>query len=231
MSYNTRAIQLFQHQDVDDNKQLLIIGYEETLAKNLPKGSIFIDSSIQTIKYASSKFPDKSFMTKDLSTFSLQQKFHSILSLNKLHLVSNLKETFSSIEKHLLGDAYLYFPLSCDKRINSFLKEKTENNNLFKESKFNQKNRSDIEDAILQTPFDDIHIEEKTEYLSFYSITSLEEYLKKQLPLLCSLSNDELDNYAKDLSAFLYKNQDNDQVFTLSSPWILLSLSNQGYKK
>ena len=197
MNYSNQAIQLFQHKDVNENKQLLIIGYEEALAKNLPKGSVFIDSSIPTMKYASSKFPDKSFLVKDLTTFSLQKKFHSILSLNRLHLVSNLKETFSSIEKHLLEDAYLYFPLSCNKAIQTFLKEKTENSNPFNESRFIQRNRSNVEDAILQIPFDTIHIEEKTEYLSFYSINSLEKYLSEQLPFLYSLKDKELEHYAK----------------------------------
>jgi hypothetical protein len=226
MGYDKQTLQLFNSESINEERSLLVLGFEESLTKTLPKNSVIIEPNIATTKYACSKFQDKSFFTKDLTAFSLQKKFHNILSLNKLQFSKNLAETFLAIEKHLLEDAYIYFPLSCNKKIKDFLTEKTDDEEPFKDAPFKWRTRTNIEDAVMQAPFESIHIEEKTEHIDFYSIDALEKHLEKELPLLYPSIGDNLKDYTKELALHLYGTQNKDEVFSLSTPWILLSLSN-----
>lgn len=218
------TLKVFEDKELNEKDQILVIGYNETLIPVLPEGTVTIDSSISKIQHGSSQFIQHNFFAKDLTSFNLNKKFQKILSLNTLHLTDNLKSVLLCVQKHLIGEAIIYFPLSPNILIEEYLSQ----NDLIKEKEtkiFQKRTREDVENQVLEVPFNSILIEEKKENITFYSKEDLSKYLSLELPKLITLKDDELRMYSKELTDLLY--QDSDKVLTLSTPWILLTLSNE----
>jgi hypothetical protein len=225
MNDKNLSIEIFQHKDFNEKDNILVIGYNTSLLRSLPKGTVTIDSSISKIRNAHSHHHDKTFQTQDLAAFTLEKTFTNIYSMGTLGLEKDLTNILIHIHKHLLEDALLYFPLSSSPLIDTFLEEEkwkvsTEN------TPFQKRSRSDIEEAVLAAPFESILIEEKTENLSFYSKESLRTYLLQQLSVLTNLQGEQKVLCAEELTEKFYAGQNPDQVLTLKTPWILLTLSN-----
>lgn len=216
---------IFKQKSVNECKTTLVIGYNEGLIPTCQKGAVVIDPSLSKTHLGHNTLAETTFLTKDLSTFSLDKKFQSIVSFNTLHLHKDLHLIFRQIQKHLLEEATLYFPLAPDPRISTFLESKGYSC-YTNEPLFQIRSRADVEDAALFTPFITTMIEEKTEHLPFYSKESLKAYIIEQLNLLTDLSDSKLDKAAKELVENIYMNHDEDLVLTVSTPWILLTLSN-----
>lgn len=225
MEKKDSQLQTFIIKELEKKDQLLVLGLEESLTKTLPAGALIIDPSVSKTKEAAFTYEDKLFATEDLSNFSLNTKFHSILSLNKLHLVKDLSKVFCSIEKHLIDEAHLYFPLSCNKMILAFLKKHLQTPAVL-DGQFNIRSRSDVEEAVMQAPFDSIHIEEKEEHLNFYSEDAVKAYLHKLLPQLVKEEKYLSNELVNTLCNYLYKEKRKDEVLSLPNPWILLTLCN-----
>ncbi len=216
---------IFKEKDWQDRKETLVIGYNEGLIHTLSKSAVVLDPSLSKTHLGHNTLPESTFLTKDLSTFSLDKKFQTIVSLNTLHLHKDLHLILRQIQKHLLEEATLYFPLAPNPKITSFLELK-EWSAYTKEATFQIRSRADVEDAALFAPFITTMIEEKTEHLPFYSKESLKTYLYEQLNLLTDLADSKLDQAVRELAELFYINHDEDQVLTVSTPWILLTLSN-----
>jgi len=216
---------VFKKKSENECKTTLVIGYNEGLILTCQKGAVVIDPSLSKTHLGHNTLGENTFLTKDLPTFSLDIKFQSIVSLNTLHLHEDLHLILRQIQKHLLEEATLYFPLAPDPRITSFLELK-EWSAYTKEATFQIRSRADVEDAALFAPFITTMIEEKTEHLPFYSKQTLKAYLFEQLNLLTDLADSKLDQAVRELAELLYINHDEDQVLTVSTPWILLTLSN-----
>jgi hypothetical protein len=219
-----KEISTFFKNPLDQNDILappiLLIGLDQSLLPTLPKGSYIIDSSFSKIKnIENSNFL---FETKHLPTFTLNKKFLNILSLNCLHLEENLEQILLRIYHHLINEAILYFPLAPNESIEKYLQDM----GLIKQNcsaKFQYRTRTDVEIATLQVPFNSILIEEKNEISTFYSKEQLNLYLLEIIPTISTLEEQTLKQTAKDLTNKLYKEE--DKILTLSSPWILLTLS------
>ena len=216
---------IFIEKSLDKCKEILVIGYNEGLIHTLSKGAVVLDPSLSKTHLGHNTLPENTFLTKDLSTFFLDKKFQTIVSLNTLHLHKDLHLILRQIQKHLLEEATLYFPLAPDPRITTFLELK-EWSSYTKEASFQIRSRADVEDAALFAPFITTMIEEKNEYLPFYSKESLGAYLYEQLDLLTDLTDYKLDKAIKELIELFYMNHDEDQVLTVATPWVLLTLSN-----
>lgn len=216
---------IFKQKSVNECKTTLVIGYNEGLIHTCQKGAVIIDPSLSKTHLGHNTLAETTFLTKDLATFSLDKKFQSIVSFNTLHLQKDLHLILRQIQKHLLEEATLYFPLAPDPRITSFLELK-EWSAYTKEATFQIRSRADVEDAALFAPFITTMIEEKTEHLPFYSKESLKAYLLEQLNLLTDLSDSKLDKAVRELVENFYMNRDEDLVLTVSNPWVLLTFSN-----
>lgn len=225
MKENTLPSKIFVQKQTEEDPSTLVIGYNDTLLANLCPGTLVVESSMSKTKEGYHRFGENTFLTKDLHTFELGKTFRSILSHNTLHLEKDLPEIMVQIHKHLSCDATLYFPLKPAAQILAFTQD--DKWLPFKSDTYIQRDRADVEDAVLSAPFEEILIEEKTEHLDFYSREELESYITKQLTLLTTLQDPALHEAATELTNSLYKDHDPDKVFTLSSPWILLSLSNE----
>ncbi|MCH9620844.1 MAG: hypothetical protein S4CHLAM20_02480 [Chlamydiia bacterium] len=224
MNANNLPSKVFSQKELKEEDPVLVIGYNETLLQNLPPGTCIIDPSLSKTKAGFHNFPNKTFLTKDLKSFSLGKTFPTILSHNTLHLCKDLKEIMIQIQSHLTGEAIIYFPLKPISHIQTFLAD--EKWKPYNKGIYQIRDRVDIEEATLAAPFSNILIEEKIEHFSFFSENELLLYLKKELKTLTSLNNQELEETAKDLSSQIYKIHDKDQILSLPSSWILLTLSN-----
>ena len=227
MMNSNMPTKILENQILTKDSSILVIGYNESLLSSLPDGSTTIDPSISKIKIAPSKHPKGSFQTQNLETFSLNKTFSKILSLNTLHLYPDLKKIFIQIEKHLKEEAILYFPLAPNPLIENFLGEDKWEEALNTPPLFQKRTRADVEDAVLAAPFESVMIEEIEEHQNFYGESSVIHYLQMQLSVLTNLRDMALYSCAKELKEVLYKGQSKDDVLTISSPWILLTLSNE----
>lgn len=221
----TLSTELFQNKDFSEHDKILVIGYNPSLVHCLPKGTVTIDSSISKITSACARHQEKTFQTRDLTNFSLEKKFTNIYSMGTLQFEKDLSSIFIHIHKHLIEEALLYFPLSTSPIIERFLEEERWLPSTEK-IPFQKRNRFDIEEAALSAPFESILIEEKTENISFYSKESLKAYLLEELTFLTTLDGKEKTLCAEELTEYVYKDQNPDQVLTIKTPWILLTLSN-----
>lgn len=222
MNINSFPVKLFESDDNQSEELSLILGCEPSLLKKAPTKAICIDPSISTVKKYGSLHQDKTFLTQDLSTFSLPQKFRYILSLNTLQFEYNLKKVFQSLEKHLLEETYLYFPLSINDKLKQFLKQTDGISFSSRRGKFVLRERQDVEDAILSTNFSSIQLTEQTEDLCFYSQKSLEDFLSPHIQSLLDISEEDAETLSCKCASFLYKEQDPDKVFIYSYPWIMI---------
>jgi len=224
MKENMLPIKLTEQKEITEENPLLVIGYDESVIKTLPKGTHVIDPSMSKTNEGYHKFSDKVFLTKDLSTFSLGRKFANIVSCNTLHLEKNLEGIMNQIHDHLEDEAFIYFPLSPPDPISKYLETEEVKPHLKPDIK--QNTRTDVEEAALSAPFASVLIEEKKENISFFSEDDLASYIKGQLKNYTNYENEELEKKSKELSAQIYKIHDKDKVLSLSSPWIFLTLSN-----
>jgi hypothetical protein len=225
MSQNNLPTKVFLGQELKEDDPILVIGYNESLIQNLPSNACTIDPSISKIQTGYHKFQDKTFLTKDLKTFSLGKTYPTILSHNTLQLCKDLTAIMIQIEKHLSEEATLYFPLRPCPQIETFLQDEKWDGH--KTETFQIRDRTDIEDAVLAAPFNNLLIKEKLEHTSFYSEHELQNYFKQQLSILTDLNEKALDDCSAELSSQIYENHDMDQVLTISTPWILVTLSNE----
>lgn len=225
MANNYLPSTIFENKEFKEEQNFLVIGCNDSLVSSLPPGTITIDSSISKVKNAASRHVDKTFLTQDLTTFDLGKTFTNIFSVGTMQCEKNLPEIFIHLEKHLDEEALLYFPLSPAPSITTFLEqdkwiEHTKN------STFQQRSRTEIEEAVLSAAFDSVLIEEKIENIPFYSKDALRAHLNHELTTHITLTGAEKNNCAEELTDYLFKDHNPDQVFTLKSPWILLTLSN-----
>ncbi|MCH9617039.1 MAG: hypothetical protein SP4CHLAM5_00160 [Chlamydiia bacterium] len=225
MNDKALSTEIFQNKDFSEQDHILVVGYNSSLVHTLPKGTVTIDSSISKIRNAHSQHQDKTFQTHDLASFALEKNFTNIYSMGTLHLEKDLTNILIHIHKHLTEEALLYFPLSSTPLIETALaedpwKESTQN------APFQKRTRADIEEAVLAAPFESILIEEMIENLAFYSKQSLKTHLLQQLTHLTTLQGPEKVLCAQELTEKIYEGQNPDQVCTLKTPWILLTLSN-----
>ncbi len=218
---------IFEEQSFTQDSSVLVIGINQALINHLPAGFITIDPSISKVKMAMATYPTGSFQTQNLATFTLDKSFSTILSLNTLHLTKDLDKIFLQIQKHLAGEATLYFPLSPNSSITHFLENTKWKQSDDSSSLFQKRSRADIEDAVLSAPFKSVLIEEKQEHQHFYSRSQLLVALQGELSTLTNLTDAALVECANELLEVLYKSQSKDAVLTMSSPWILLTLSNE----
>jgi hypothetical protein len=226
MTNNRLPSKFFFEKPKESDENTLIIGYNSELLASFSKGSMVIDPSLSKTHLGHSQFPENIFLTKDLATFTLDKKFTSIISVNTLHLSKNLPLILKQIEKHLVKQASLYFQLSPNPVILNFL-NKEPWSCYRKDPLFQIRNRSDVEEAALFAPFLSVLIEEKIEYLYFYSKEVCSTYLYEQLNILTDLVDDKLLIAVKELVEIFYLDHDEDQVLTIAAPWIFLYLSNE----
>ena len=225
MTNNYLPSTILEKKEFDEEEQILVVGCNEALIRSLPKGTTAIDSSISKIGRIAPHHGEKTFLTQDLTAFDLGKKFTKIYSVGTLQCEQNLPPIFVHLEKHLEEEALLYFPLSPDPRIASFL-EGEEWVEHTKEAPFQKRSRVEVENAVLTAPFHSVLIEEKIEHSQFYSRQMLEKEINKELSLLTTLQGPAKIACAEKLAGELYEGHDQDKVFTLSAPWILLTLSN-----
>ncbi len=226
MTNSNLPSRILENQLLTKDSSILVIGYNEALLNFLPDEYTTIDPSISKIKMAPSKHPKGSFQTQNLETFSLNRTFSKILSMNTLHLAKNLDRILQQIEKHLEEEAILYFPLAPNPLIEKFLLEEKWEEGQKAPPLFQKRSRTEVEDAVLAAPFESVMIEEVEEHQNFYSESMVIPYLIAQLSNLTNLTDDALHDCAAELKEVLYRGQNKDEVLTISSPWILLTLSN-----
>ncbi|MCH9812039.1 hypothetical protein K0U07_04670 [bacterium] len=225
MTNNYLPSTVFEKKEWDEEQKILVVGCNEALIRSLPKGTTAIDSSISKVQRAAPHHGEKTFLTQDLTAFDLGKKFTQIYSVGTMQCEKNLPAIFVHLEKHLEEEALLYFPLAPDPRVAAFLEEEKWIEHT-KDAPFQKRSRLDVENAALTAPFDSVLIEEKIEHTQFYSKQALQTEIIHQLSSLTTMQGEIKTTCAKELTEHLYEGHDPDKVFTLSTPWILLTLSN-----
>ena len=225
MIKNYINIKIFQNLQFEDNN-ILLLGYNRFILNSLPLGSTIIEPSQITINQASSKYPGYHFHHGDFQSFSFENKYTTIISLDTLHLSENISETFNCIYDHLKEEGILCFPLSPNQIITNMLDSEKWQWSKKQTPSFQKRTRSAIEDAILPKKFKNIIINEEIKTITFESADTLKSHIKKDLEMLSILAHKQLDQCVDELCSVIYKDNNPDELVNLSYPYIVIIINN-----